>query len=173
MALERRYWDSACFISILSREAGRVEVCAPILRAVELRALEIVTSAWTITEVLHPKGGTPLSASVRATVKSFFHRSGIILVNVDRRIAENAQEYFWDCGVRPKDAIHVACAIEANAPVFETYDSGLIKLSGKLGGSPTLEIREPQPVSGATTGAGVQPRAQGDLLDGANGEAEE
>ena len=173
MALERRYWDSACFISILAREAGRVEICAPILRAAELRALEIVTSAWTITEVLHPKGGTPLPASVRATVKSFFHRSGIILVNVDRRIAENAQEYFWDFGVRPKDAIHIACAIEASVPVFETYDSGLVKLSGKLGGSPMLEIREPEPVSGAITNAGIQPRAQGDLLDGTNGKAEE
>lgn len=173
MALERRYWDSACFISILAREAGRVEVCAPILRAAELHALEIVTSAWTITEVLHPKGGTPLPASVRATVKSFFHRSGIVLVNVDRRIAESAQEYFWDFGVRPKDAIHVACAIEAKAPVFETYDSGLIKLSGKVGGSPTLEIREPEPVPAKATGSAMQARVQGDLLDGANVSSEE
>jgi hypothetical protein len=100
---------------------------------------------------------------VRATVKSFFHRSGIVLVNVDRRIAENAQEYFWDYGVKPKDAIHVACAIEARVPVFETYDSGLIKLSEKVGGDPVLEIREPEPLPAKSRPA-MKPRAQVDLL---------
>jgi predicted nucleic acid-binding protein len=166
MALERRYWDSACFIAILGNEAGRVDVCAPILRAAEMRRLEIVTSAWTITEVLYPKGGQPLRPELRARVKSFFHRSGIVLVNVDRRIAENAQEYYWDFGVKPKDAIHVACAIEANAPVFETYDRGLITHSGKVGGTPALEIREPQPWVPPNP---PPPPPQGNLLDLAEG----
>lgn len=170
MALERRYWDSACFIAILSKEEGRVDVCAPILRAAEMRAIEIVTSAWTITEVLHPKGGKPLPAEVRATVKAFFHRSGIVLVNVDRRIAENAQEYFWDYGVKPKDAIHVACAIEAKVPVLETYDDKLIALSGLVGGNPMLEIREPQPMPAPRRKAGTGPRAQGDLLESGGGD---
>ena len=164
MVLERRYWDSACFIAILGKEAGRVEVCAPILRAAQMHSLEIVTSAWTITEVLYPKGGQPLPPAIRAVVKSFFHRSGIVLVNVDRRIAENAQEYYWDFGVRPKDAIHVACAIEARAPVFETYDNGLIALSGKVGGDPVLEIRNPEPWLQAAPPA-PEVKAQGSLLD--------
>lgn len=64
MARERRYWDTACFLAVLNREEGRVEVCEPILRAATHRSVEIVTSAFTITEVLLPKGGRPLSPAV-------------------------------------------------------------------------------------------------------------
>jgi len=73
MAVERRYWDSACFLAVLGNETGRVHVCAPILRAAAKKAfdIEIVTSAFTITEVLYPKGGTPLPAELRATVTRF------------------------------------------------------------------------------------------------------
>lgn len=95
MATERRYWDTACFLAILGREPGRFEACEAILRAAVMRNVEIVTSAFTITEVLYPKGGKPLSAEVRAKVKRFFRHPGIVLVNVDRSVAESAQEYFW------------------------------------------------------------------------------
>ncbi len=164
MPIERRYWDSACFIAVLAQEAERVDVCADILRAAAGRRLEIVTSAWTITEVLHPKGGRPLSAPVRARVKRFFRSSGIVLVNVDRSVAESAQEYFWDFNVKPKDAIHVASAVYAGVPIFETYDGGLIRLSGKVGADPPLEIREPVLQPGST---GAPPAmAQDDLFAG-------
>lgn len=117
------------------------------MRAARLRALEIVTSAFTITEVLHPKNGPRLAPELRAQIKRFFHHSGILLVNVDRRLAENAQEYYWDHNVAPKDAIHVASAVEGGCTVLETYDGGLIKLDGKIpgpGGEP-LTIRQPLP----------------------------
>lgn len=164
MPTERRYWDSACFIAVLSEEAGRVDECAAILRAATARRLEIVTSAWTITEVLHPKKGQPLSAAVRARVKRFFRNPGIVLVNVDRAVAESAQEYFWDHNVKPKDAIHVASAVYAGVPVFETYDGGLIRLSGLVGAGPPLEIREPA-LHPDSTGA-PPTRAQDDLFTG-------
>lgn len=162
MPIERRYWDSACFIAVLGNEAGRVEVCEPVLRAASVHAIEIVTSAFTITEVLYPRGGRPLPPHLRATVKKFFRHPGIVLVNVDRRIAESAQEYFWDFNVRPKDAVHVACAIAAKVPVLETYDADLICLSGQIGGNPSLIIREPEhwPVPQPAQPAQVQ----GDLL---------
>lgn len=146
MALERRYWDSGCFIAIVSEEPGRVEVCVPILRAATMHAVEIVTSAFTITEVLHPKNGPKLAPEKRATIKAFFRRTGLLLVEVDRRLAEDAQEYYWDHGVKPKDAIHVASAIAGGCSVLETYDKGLLKLDGKLG-TPPLIIRQPQPLS--------------------------
>lgn len=145
MALERRYWDSACFIAIVSEEQGRVEVCEPILRAAAVHAIEIVTSAFTITEVLRPKGGSNLPREKRDTIKRFFRRSGLLLVEVDRRLAEDAQEFFWDHGVKPKDAIHVASALAGGCSILETYDGGLLKLDGLIG-SPPLTIRQPQPL---------------------------
>lgn len=143
---ERRYWDSACFIAVLNEEEDRVETCAAVLAAAAAGQVEIVTSAFTITEVLHPKGGRPLPPDLRRTVNSFFRRPEIVVVNVDRDVAEKAQSYFWDFGVRPKDAIHVASAIHASAPVLETYDDALIDLSEKLGGSPVLRVRKPYPI---------------------------
>jgi hypothetical protein len=150
--VERRYWDSGCFIAIVGEEPGRVEVCDPILRAAQVNAIEIVTSAFTITEVLFPKGGKRILPEKRETIKRFFRRSGILLVQVDRRLAEDAQEYFWDHGVRPKDAIHIASAVAANCGVLETYDSGLIKLDGllPLPGGRVLTIREPVAVTTGT-----------------------
>lgn len=151
MTIERRYWDSACFIAVMNGEPGRVETCASVLRSAAMRRLEIVTCAFTITEVLYPKGGNPLSRELRDRVKRFFRSPGIVLVNVDRMLAEAAQEYYWDHNVRPKDAIHIASAVLAGVPVFETYDSGLIRFSGQVGGDPELRIREPEAVPGAAS----------------------
>lgn len=154
---DRRYWDSACFIAWFKQEAGRQETCGSILQAAENGDLEIVTSAFTITEVLLPKGGQRLPPELRAMVRSFFRRPAFVIVQVDRYLAEMAQDYFWDHGVKPKDAIHVASAVHAGVPTLETYDGGLIKLSGQVGGKPPLQIREPVP---------IHQGEQVDLLDG-------
>lgn len=45
-------------------------------------------------------------------------------------------------GLKPKDATHVATAVRAKVDVLETFDDGLIKLSGKVG-NPLLPIRRP------------------------------
>ncbi|HET7460883.1 MAG TPA: PIN domain-containing protein [Longimicrobium sp.] len=163
MAIERRYWDSACFIAILQKEAQRVGVCAPILRAAELHALEIVTSTLTIAEVLYPQGKTKLDASLRQEVKRFLLRPGIVLVDLNRTVAQDAQEQVWDRNVRPKDAIHIASALYAGVEIFETYDEKVLRHSGKVGGTPPLIIREPEPWP-AKVARRTAP--QGDLLLG-------
>lgn len=145
---ERRYWDSACFLAWFNEEPGRVETCGSILQAMEAGAVELVTSAFTITEVLFPKGEKKLGAELRQTVTEFFRKPQLIFVAVDRPLAEAAQRLVWDFNVRPKDAVHVASAIRAHAAVLETYDDGLTKLSGRVGGDPVLQIRAPVPVLG-------------------------
>lgn len=142
---DRRYWDTACFIAWLGREAGRAEVCGSILFAAEAGEVDLVTSAFTLTEVLRPKGRDRLDPNLRQTILDFFRHPWITLVQVDRIVAERAQAFVWDRGVRPKDAIHVASAVLAKCSVFETYDSDLIELSGRVGGSPILQIRHPEP----------------------------
>jgi predicted nucleic acid-binding protein len=59
----------------------------------------------------------------------------------------------WNHGIRPKDAIHVATALDAGALALETFDDGLLKKSGQVGVSP-LVIRKPLPP------------AQSELFDG-------
>jgi len=95
----------------------------------------------------------------REKIRSFFLRSYILAGDVDRFIAQHAQDLFWDHnahGLMPKDAVHLATALDRNAQFLETYDSVLLGLNDRF---PTLEIQHPgsdlaNPLSGGmeTTG---------------------
>jgi len=51
---------------------------------------------------------------------------------VDRFVALAAQRLVWERGLEPRDSIHVPTAIRGKIPILDTYDDGLLKLSGKL-----------------------------------------
>jgi predicted nucleic acid-binding protein len=61
---------------------------------------------------------------------------------LDRILAEEARKLVWGHGIKPKDAIHVATALDAEVDRMETFDDALIKKSGTVG-SPPLEIGKP------------------------------
>jgi predicted nucleic acid-binding protein len=83
-------------------------------------------------------------ADKAALVRKFFRRSYIRVRNVTRLVSESAQDLVWNHGIRPKDAIHVATAIDSNAAALETFDCGLLKKSGTVG-NPGIIIRKPIP----------------------------
>lgn len=140
----RRCWDAPCCFGYLANQAGRAGECERVLRQAEEGDCEIIISALTIAEVLHLKGekrGVPKES--REKVRAFFRRSCFIVADVDRYIAEQAQEVFWEHGILPKDAIHVATALAVNANYLETFDAGLLKKSRQLGGDPRLVVQTP------------------------------
>src|SRR3972149_8594039 len=47
-----RYWDSNAFLGWLNNEKGKAEKCEGVLNAAEEGKVEIVTSAWTLTEAI-------------------------------------------------------------------------------------------------------------------------
>ena len=144
MPIEKIYWDSDAFLGWLQEEPGKAELCeGTIERAQNLEAL-IITSALTIAEVLWLRGAPPIPQEKAELVRKFFRRSYIRVRNVTRRISENAQELVWNDRIRPKDAIHVATALDANVDALETFDEGLLKKSRSVG-NPSLEIRKPIP----------------------------
>jgi hypothetical protein len=61
-----------------------------------------------------------------------------VLYDLDRTLGERAREVVWDHSVRPKDAIHVATALDAKVDQFDTFDGPLISLSGKIGNPPLV-----------------------------------
>jgi len=63
---------------------------------------------------------------------------------VTRSIAEAAQDVVWNHDIKPKDAIHVATALDAKIAVLETFDENLLTKSGTVG-NPSLTIRKPIP----------------------------
>lgn len=144
--MDYRYWDAAVFLGWLAAEPDKVGDCRPVIEAAESGAVTLVTSALTIPEVLWLKGHpekrlTPQSAQ---RVTAFFKHSWIVVREVDRFIAEAARDLVWSRNVKPKDAIHLATALQRDVDYdqFDTFDAHLIKLSGSLG-NPPLTIGRP------------------------------
>ena len=143
MSVETIYWDSDCFWGHFKAEDGKAEKCDGVIQRAERGEALIVTSAFTLAEVLWMRGGPRVSKDKTELIQKFFRRSIIRVYNLSRKISEAAQILVWDSNIKPKDAIHVATAIHLNADAMETFDSSLIGKSGTVG-SPLLLIREPQ-----------------------------
>lgn len=142
MSIDRRYWDSDCFLGWLQAEPDKESQCREVLEAADDGNVLIVTSALTIAEVLALKNAAPIPVAERTKVEAFFRSPYIVIRNITRRVAEQAREYVWDNGVDPKDALHVAAAIDAGLDFLNTFDQRLQKKSGLLG-DPSLIIQEP------------------------------
>jgi predicted nucleic acid-binding protein len=144
MPVEQIYWDSDAFLGWFQEESGKVELCEGTIDRAQSGEVLIVTSALTIAEVLWLRGGRQIPQDKADLVRKFFRRSYIRVRNVTRAVAENAQDLVWTHGIRPKDAIHVATALEAKVAALETFDGGLLSKSGTVG-NPGLIMRRPIP----------------------------
>lgn len=152
MSVELIYWDSDAFLGLLQAEPGKAELCEGTLVRAQAGEVLIVTSALTMAEVLWMKGAPRVSKNKADILRRFFRRSHIRVRNVTRSIAEAAQDLVWNHQIKPKDAIHVATALEAKVQALETFDEDLIGKSGNVG-SPPLVIRKPiAPPQGNTNG---------------------
>ena len=141
MSAELIYWDSDAFLGWLQAEPGKMELCQGTLDRADRGEILIITSALTIAEVLWLRGGPRVTKDKAEILRKFFRRSYIKVRGVSRSIAEAAQDVVWDHDIRPKDAIHVATALDASIGILE-FDEDLIKKSGVLG-DPPLTIRKP------------------------------
>ncbi|MGE0185935.1 MAG: type II toxin-antitoxin system VapC family toxin [Hyphomonadaceae bacterium] len=147
MTVELIYWDSDCFLGWFQEEPGKVEACSGTLKRAQDGEVVIVSSALTIAEVLWLRGGPRLPEEKSALIRGFFRRPYIRIRNVTRHLAEAAQDIVWKQSIKPKDAIHVATALDANALTLETFDEGLIGKSGSVGSPLALTIRRPIPTA--------------------------
>ena len=138
----RHYWDSDCFLGWLQEEPDKVAGCRAVLDDAAAGNLQIVTSALTIAEVLAMRHRVPIPPALRGKVEAFFRNDYIAVINVTRRLAEAARGMVWDHGIAPKDAIHVATALETKVDSLHTFDGGLIGKTG-LVGTPALVIAKP------------------------------
>ena len=137
------YWDSAAFLAFFQEEEGRVDLCRNTLERAERGQIGIITSALAIAECLWLRGQVvPIPKDRAEIIRRFFRRSFIRVRNVTRQTSELAQDLVWDHAVRPKDAIHIATALEARVIVIETFDGPFIGKSGQIG-TPPITIRMP------------------------------
>ncbi len=80
----------------------------------------------------HGKGEKPIPKANRVKVEAFFRSDFIVVRNITRHIAEVSRGLVWDFSIRPKDALHVATALDAKLSLFNTFDGNLIKRCNRV-----------------------------------------
>ncbi len=129
-------------LSWLQEEDNQAAKCQEVLALAERGEIEIITSVFTLTEVLRLRPKDALPAERRGKVEGLFNRSSIQTMMLTRRIAKVARDLAWDHGIHPRDSVHVASAIAAKITVLNTFDKKLIGKSGLIG-NPAITIEEP------------------------------
>ena len=81
MSVETIYWDSDCFLGHFKAEDGKAEKCDGVIQRAERGEALIVTSAFTLAEVLWMRGGPRLSKDKTELIQKFFRRSIIRVYN--------------------------------------------------------------------------------------------
>lgn len=159
---QRRYWDANVFLGWFKEEDDKIDACRSVLKQAEAGEITIVTSAITLTEVVYIRNNTKnitISPSTERTLRAFFENDFIELWNADRKICEYARQIVWDQGVRTKDSIHAATALQSDVAKLESYDPDLLDMDGELQrpDQSTLQIGQPRasgqinmPLRGAT-----------------------
>ena len=122
-----RYWDSACFLAVMKGEPES-EQCQGVIQAAERGSIKIVTSTWTLTEVIKISEKGPMTEEDDEQIRGFFERDYIALRDVTPETGYLARRLVWDQGYSTKDAVHVATALIAKCPVFDTFDKELIRI---------------------------------------------
>lgn len=138
----RRYWDSTCFLALLNDEEDAAR-CEQILEEAKRLSTEIYVSPLVQVEVVRPRGvPRPLAATQRERIRAFFENEYVKWRIIDRKIANDAQRLCWEHATHPRDAIHLAAAIDLNCDCLETSDRGLLRLDRSITG-PALTICRP------------------------------
>ena len=119
------YWDSNLFIKWFTPTEERWEEVDFALNKAKNGELLIVTSALTLAEVVKINGSLRLPPSEREKLRTLFDEPYIEKIAITPVTGELARELVWDHNIDPKDALHVAAAIERRVPVFHCYDGSL------------------------------------------------
>jgi len=116
------YWDSCVFLDRIPQTPDRIEALRELTDRAQAGGLRIATSAFTMCEVAKVKG-VPLPEEQERLIVDFFDNPYIVLVQVDEFAARKTRELVrTHAGLKGRDAVHIASALLAGAPVLHTYD---------------------------------------------------
>lgn len=122
--LEKRYWDATVFLAWIKDEANRADVCEAIIGDARDGRCVIYTSMITLAEVTKTRRGpVQVGRDVEERIAQFFQNDYIKLIPVDQVIGTRARRLIWDFPfLGPRDAIHLATALQIGADALEHYD---------------------------------------------------
>lgn len=145
----RVYWDTDTFLNYLEGGHALQDHMAMVIEDWHSGKVTLVTSALTIAEVAWVRETAPNGQRRRVrpdeidAVERLFSDPTLLVVELHAHLAREARGLVWSHQIRPKDSVHVASALAASCEAMHTFDQGLHEKSGKLGGSPRLEICKP------------------------------
>ena len=132
---KRVYWDACVFLGLINPEEAKHQACRAVQIEAENGNIEIITSAFTLTEVFKKKcegKARPLSEEGEDLIEKYFESPYILLVQVDRNTAVHARRLMRRHPElqKPQDAIHLASALRLNVDEMHTYDGAeLLRLN--------------------------------------------
>lgn len=130
------YVETSVFLAFFAGEAARGDLCKEILEEGRRQEKKIVTSAFTLVEVLRGKPGTP---KLEDQIDNYFQHKWLSIRQLERVLAIKARKLARKFNLKAGDAVHLATAIDCGAGKLLTYDSDLLDLK-----DPGIEIGEPK-----------------------------
>jgi predicted nucleic acid-binding protein len=126
--VSRIYWDSMLFIYWLEDNPQFAKRVTAIHSRMKERGDQLVTSAFTFGEVL---AGAYRAGAARVADHTRRSLQGVIseVIPFTLETSEHYGRIRGTLGVAPADAIHLACAAQANTDLFLTNDK---RLAGKF-----------------------------------------
>ncbi len=121
--------DTSLFIYHLESRSRYSDTTTAIFQQLERGSFEGVTSVLTLMELaVKPlQLGRPDVADEYEILLANF--PNLTIAQIDRAVARRAAELRSSYRLRPADALHVACTIEAGASAFLTNDRDLRRIS--------------------------------------------
>jgi predicted nucleic acid-binding protein len=142
LKVNKRYWDSSCFLAWLKKEPDKIDDCRGIIQACETGQVQLITSAFTLAEVLYLKRSPRIPMAESKKIRAFFEHRYIITISLDRDIAERAQDLIWEHNLKSGDAIHAASALYSRVKILDTFDPDFLRLDQKIG-NPPMQVGKP------------------------------
>jgi predicted nucleic acid-binding protein len=132
------YWDSCIWIALINQEQGRFRQIQGVLDRARAGKVQIVTSTFTLAEVVKRRCGDQSFAMPEGDDDLFaelLKQDYVVLAAVDWDIGTRARALFREFNDRglkkPQDAVHLATAVVENVDELHTFDGDdLLKLSG-------------------------------------------
>jgi len=123
--LSRIYWDAMLFIYWLEDRPHLAEKVDRIRSRMQQRRDELITGALTFGEVLagpYRRGLPQLAEKTRGQLHSMV--SEVLPFTLET--AEHYARIRGTFGIKPADAVHLACAAQARTDLFLTNDTALL-----------------------------------------------
>lgn len=137
--LTRRYFDSDT-IPRLVENAPEAPIIEALVAEASAGQWTLVVSAVSMLEVTRERH-RPVDPTKYARILSFFEHPFIFVRELDLLLTEQAlrliYDYLW---LRPKDAAHLAAALDTGCRTFYTYDEELIR---RFHGERGLHVQRP------------------------------